>query len=243
MTVKQIVFLVGGRGTRLGSLTQTTPKPLLPVGGRPLLDCLIDNALRFGFRKILLLAGYLGETMAAHYENWQGRDGLTLDWVIEPEAAGTGGALKHAADHLDDTFVLCNGDTFFDIDLNDLALIPAPAHTIARMALHRVADGSRYGGVELHDTQITGFGAQGKAGPALINGGIYLLHRSILDWITAHPCSLEANVFPRLVADGLLAGRVYDGFFIDIGIPQDLARAQILIPPAIRRHRMRKDSS
>jgi D-glycero-D-manno-heptose 1,7-bisphosphate phosphatase len=233
MTPKQIVFLVGGRGTRLGALTQTTPKPLLPVGGRPFLDILIENALRFGFHKVLLLAGYLGDDMAQHYQNWQHRNDLTLEWVIEPEAAGTGGALRYAADRLDESFVLCNGDTFFDIDLADLSSIPAMPQTIARMALHRVPDGSRYGGVVLNDARITGFGARGNAGPALINGGIYLLDRSILEWITALPCSIEADVFPRLAAEGRIAGRVYDGFFIDIGIPEDLERAQSLIPRLI----------
>lgn len=230
MPVEQIVFLVGGRGTRLGALTQTTPKPLLPVGGRPFLDILIENALSYGFRKVLLLAGYLGDDMAAHYRAWQSRADLTLEWVIEPEAAGTGGALRYAADHLDETFVLCNGDTFFQVDLRDLATIPGTEQTVARMALHSVPDGSRYGGVVLEEAQITGFRAKGTPGPALINGGIYLLNRSVLGWVTQLPCSIEADVFPHLAAQGALAGRAYDGFFIDIGIPEDLARAQTLVP-------------
>lgn len=228
----QAVILVGGRGTRLGELTQATPKPLLDVGGKPFLRYLIANLARHGFRRILLLAGYLGAQMqdlAADADSL----GVTITCVVEPQPAGTGGALLYGRDHLDERFLLLNGDSLLDINYLDLAFGPQtmdPA-IVGHVALRAVPDGSRYGCVELLDGRITAFAERpAGAGPGIINGGIYWLHRSILDRITRLPCSLESEVMPALAREGRLAGTLYDGYFIDIGIPVDLARAQTEIP-------------
>ena len=108
--------------------------------------------------------------------------------------------------------------------------------TAGVVALRRMADTGRYGRARLSGGAITDFAEKATAsGPGLINGGIYWLERSVLDWIEALPASLEQDVLPRLAKAGLLGGRSYDGFFIDIGIPEDLARAQALIPEQMRR--------
>ncbi|MBF0561645.1 MAG: D-glycero-beta-D-manno-heptose 1,7-bisphosphate 7-phosphatase [Alphaproteobacteria bacterium] len=233
--MNQLVFLVGGRGTRLGSLTAENPKPLLTVGGLPFLDYLIDNAARYGFTNILLLAGYLGKEFESRYQAMGRERGLTIDCLIEPEPAGTGGALLHAADRLADKFILCNGDSFFDINLLDLGLIDAGEDWLAKIALRQVEDGSRYGGIARQGERVVAFVERGDSGPALINGGIYLMRRQILDLIGPLPCSLERDVFPQLATQGRLFGRDYKAFFIDIGIPSDFAAAQDLVPAHVLR--------
>jgi NDP-sugar pyrophosphorylase family protein len=221
MNVRQMVFLVGGRGRRLQEITVETPKPLLQIAGRPFLDHLLDNARRFGFDRFVLIAGHQGSKVAAHY-----RGSADVQVVIEPEPAGTAGALVHAAGLLGVTFVLSNGDSFFDFNLLDLTTAELPAGWIGRVALRHIDDGERYGSVTLDGPAIVGFGEKGKKGAAIINGGVYWLRREVLSWIDALPCSLEQEVFPALAADRRLHGHIYDGNFIDIGIPSSLAAAR-----------------
>ena len=231
----QAVILVGGRGTRLGEATDQCPKPLVDVGGRPFLDYLIADLVRHGFTDILLLAGYLAEQLKALEARAQTL-GCRIRCIVEPSPAGTAGALMQAREHLAEQFLLLNGDSLFAINYLDLCVaatgLPSPVGVVA---LRRMADTGRYGRVELSDGTITHFAEKGASSAGLINGGIYWLRRSVLDWIEAVPASLELDVLPRLAKAGLLAGRGYDGFFIDIGIPQDLLRAQELIPRQMRR--------
>jgi dTDP-glucose pyrophosphorylase len=226
---RQAVFLAGGRGTRLGNLTENTPKPLLMVGDRPFLDHLIGEAIRFGIDRILLLCGYRARNIADHYA---GRrfNGAKLEITVETEPAGTGGALRHATGLLDDAFFLANGDSCFDINWLDLAAWNPGTDWVGRMALRAIPPGGRYGRVMLDDGRVTAFhaAAPDMAGP--MNAGLYVLRRSVLDWVDQIPCSLEQDVFPRLASAGLLMGRVYDRFFLDIGVPDDFARSQAEVP-------------
>ena len=230
---RQATILVGGRGTRLGALTDSIPKPMVPVAGRPFLDWLIEEVARFGFRRITLLAGHLGQMIADRYDGTSLR-GAAIDVAIEPEPLGTAGGLRLFADRLDDSFLLLNGDTRFDVNLLDLPLHAGDA--LATLALRRTAPGARYGTVEVDGAgRIDGFAARSTERGGPINGGIYLLRKAILGHIGDGAVSMEWDVFPRLAAAGALRGALYDGDFIDIGIPEDLARAQSKIPAMARR--------
>lgn len=230
MTTRQAVFLVGGKGTRLGALAAATPKPLLEIApGLRFLDVVLEEAARHGFGDIVLLAGHLGDQVESIY---QGRSvfGATVRVVREPDPQGTGGALRLAREALAPTFLMANGDSLFDINLRALATDLAPSAT-ARLALREVADPARYGAVALQDTQVTGFSEKNAAltGPALINGGLYHMRREILEWIEG-PCSIEQDVFPRLAAAGRLEGRQFGGYFLDMGLPDSFAQACREVP-------------
>jgi D,D-heptose 1,7-bisphosphate phosphatase len=234
MKVDQAVFLVGGTGSRLGALTSETPKPILSVGGRPFLDYLLDEASRYGFTRALLLCGYRSDDIRAAYEGRVVR-GMKVETAVEPTPAGTAGALLQAANRLDDLFFLVNGDSLYDC--NWLALCPsAPAAATwqARMILAGGIGGSRYGRVELAGGSVRAFTPAGESEQP-INAGIYLMRKAILESIRSSPCSLEKDVLPGLAARGLLEGRILHGPFIDIGIPDDFARAQSFVPEIVRR--------
>ncbi|MBN9089187.1 MAG: HAD-IIIA family hydrolase [Reyranella sp.] len=231
MTVTQAVCLVGGRGTRLGALTDSTPKPLLEVGGRPFLDYLVHEARRFGLSRLTLLSGYQSGEIERRYHG-QRFGQLAVEVVPEPEPAGTAGALANAGSRLDDAFFLLNGDSYFDF--NWLSLVTATGDWTMHTALASGIEGSRYGRVQLEGGKVRGFQEKG-ASDAPINAGIYLVKRQVLDLITAVPCSLEREILPGLAERGQLLGTAARGSFIDIGIPSDFARAQTLLPSFMHR--------
>ncbi len=235
---RQCVILVGGKGSRLGALTKETPKPLLPVGGRPFLSYLIQEAARHNFRRVLLLAGFKAEAFAPELTTLReaAPDAIDLTVLVEPEQLGTGGALRFAADHLDEQFLLFNGDSFFDINLLDLTAQPMGTGGLGRLALKRQQDVSRYGAVELDGEYVRKFLEKNPAGGAgLINGGVYWLSRAVLDHIATGFVSLETDVLPKLASDGRLFGTAYDRFMLDIGLPDTLEQAQSTVPAQMRR--------
>jgi D,D-heptose 1,7-bisphosphate phosphatase len=242
--VGQAAILCGGLGSRLGALTERTQKPLLEVGGSPFLDVLLFELGRHGIRRVLLLAGHAAADVESYAQNTtlKARFGLDITVSVEPFAAGTGGALWHARRHLDDAFLLLNGDSWFDVNLLGLgsALLQDPGATAA-IAIRELPDTARYGVVELAAAdargvaRITGFADRPAApGNGLVSGGVYACRRRLVEQL-AERCSLEAEVFPRLAEDGALVGMRFDGYFIDIGVPQSFALAQHEVPRRRRR--------
>lgn len=229
---EQAVLLVGGLGTRLGEMTTRTPKPLLHVAGRPFLDYLMEEIARHGTRRVLLLAQFESKQIRSYVQaspvirKW----GLDVDISIEPHRAGTGGALWHARNKLDPIFWLLNGDSWLQANLLAMAHVPETPDWQAVLTTRRVPDASRYGIIECAGNQITTFGATcDSAVPALINGGVYLMKRSILDFASP-TCSLEQDILPELARKGALLGMEANQYFIDIGVVESFAAAQVELP-------------
>jgi D,D-heptose 1,7-bisphosphate phosphatase len=234
VNVEQGVFLVGGLGSRLQKLTGGMAKPVVDVGGRPFLDYLLDEASRHGLRRALLLCGYRADDLVAAY-NGRTIRGMTIETAVEPTPAGTAGALALAADRLDDWFFLINGDSLFDF--NWLGLLPPPGDAgtaWVRMALASGVGGTRYGRVAIEGRLVRDFVPAGALDRP-INAGVYLMRKAILSRIGSLPCSLENDVLPALAKEGLVEGSIIEAPFIDIGIPEDFARAQSLVPRIVRR--------
>jgi len=226
--IDQAIILAGGLGTRLGELTRSMPKPLLDISGQPFLEYVFWNLRRHGIGRVVLSVGYLAEKTQAILGDGS-RFGLDLTYIVETEPQGTGGGLKLAVDLLDDEFLVLNGDTIFDVNYLDLAL-GLSSENIAAMALRQVKDVSRYGNVQLEGGQIRRFCEKAAQGPGVISGGVYALRKEALDFLPEGPSSIEQDMFPRLVQSGRLGGQVYNGFFLDIGLPETYRAAQILLP-------------
>jgi len=233
--VDQCVILLGGLGTRLGELTRDIPKPLLPVGERPFIDVLIGEAVRRGFRDILLLAGFRSEVVTDYVAGLKTRlpQGARVALSVEPEPLGTGGALAFARMQLAGRFLLLNGDTWFDFNWLDLLDVAGEGSVIAA---REVPLADRYESLLVSpDGRVEAIVPRGAgASPALINGGVYLLHRDDLDGFSGK-FSIEEDLLPALVARDRLRARSYNGFFLDIGVPETYAAAQIEIPARQRR--------
>jgi len=232
-----VLILAGGLGTRLRSVFDSGPKSMAPVDGRPFLEYLLLQVSRAGFQKLLLCVGYGRQQI----EEWAGNGtkwGLRINYSIEPEPRGTAGAVRLAAKLIDsEAFLVLNGDSFLAVDLAELLQTHLQSDAWATIALAKVQDSSRYGTVVLTSTgQIEAFlekkacTLSQSAGECLVNGGIYAFNKSVLDLVPdLRAVSLEREIFPQLLAKGV-KGFVSDGYFIDIGLPQDLQRAQRELP-------------
>jgi mannose/cellobiose epimerase-like protein (N-acyl-D-glucosamine 2-epimerase family)/choline kinase len=230
-TLRQAVVLCGGLGTRLGALTASTPKPLLPVAGRPFLGILLEELQRQGISHVVLLAAFEADQVRAFVRDLPSSlsSAITVDVVVEPKLAGTAGAIRHATAHLDPVFFLLNGDSWFDIPLARLATRLKP-DMLGVLALRDLPSVGRYGVVEVSGDRVARFQEKtGGSGPGLVNAGVYLLRRDILDTLPPEG-SLERDVLPTLAREGRLGAHIGARYFIDIGIPDDYARAQIEIP-------------
>jgi D-glycero-D-manno-heptose 1,7-bisphosphate phosphatase len=229
--IRQAVILVGGKGTRLGEITRTVPKPMLPIADRPFLDYLLEMIARHGYEDILLLAGYLGEAVEAAYDGRRIGE-ATVRVLRETVPLGTAGALTVSRHALDPRFLMMNGDAFFDINLRALEQASRQSGAMATLALRPVPDATRYGRVIEEQGKIVAFLEKDvkNPGPGIINGGIYVLRREVLDLIRALPCSLEQDVFPVLVERGEIRGLKFDGYFLDIGLPETLEQGRRELP-------------
>lgn len=224
------VLLVGGLGTRLRSVVPSIPKPLASVGGRPFLELLVRQLRYQGIRRLVLCAGYL----AHQIENELG-DGriwdLTIEYSKEPQLLGTAGAVRFAEPLLRDVsdFIVMNGDSFMEIDLQQLIRFHRRYGSIASMAVLRLKNEMRYGTVEVTvEGRVSGFKEKANGDPTgLVNAGIYVFNHRILECIPEGKVSLETDVLPKLLDHGVYALEQH-GMFIDIGTPQDYMRAQAI---------------
>ena len=233
-----VVILCGGLGTRLRPVVDDRPKVLAPVAGTPFLGHLLDHLRRQGATDVILSTGYLGEQVEA-YAGDGGAWGLRLRYACEPAPLGTGGALRFAAETqaLQGAFLALNGDTFFAGSLDRLLLCHGLRRATATLALARVSRPDRYGTVRTaaETGAVTAFVEKQAApeGEAWINAGVYVLAPALVRSIPpATKVSLERDIFPRWIGRGLFGCRFPDTPFLDIGTPEDYARApHVLHPP------------
>ena len=221
----ECVVLAGGMGTRLRSVVADLPKCMAPVAGRPFLDWLLESLEAACFDHIILSLGYRHEAVEAWIAERPSK--ARISCVVETEPLGTGGGVKLALQQAceDNVFIL-NGDTFFGVDFNALHAFHLQRGAVTTLALKPLCDFDRYGAVECDEQGfITAFREKQPCAEGLINGGIYLLQRDALDEMPVR-FSLEKDFFEPLTAKAALAGFRSEGYFIDIGIPADYARAQ-----------------
>ena len=221
----EAVVLAGGMGTRLRSAVPDLPKCMAPVAGRPFLAWLLDDLEAAGFGHVILSLGYRHEAI----ESWVAdrNNQARIDCVVEAEPLGTGGGVRLALQKAEesDVFVL-NGDTWFGVDYAAMARFHRQQGMLATLALKPMRDFDRYGEVCCTpDGRISAFKEKQACAKGLINGGVYLLQRDALASCPER-FSLECDFFEPLAAEEKLAGFRSEGYFIDIGIPTDYARAQ-----------------
>jgi len=228
--VADAIVLCGGAGLRLRSVTGNTPKSLASIGGRPFLGILLSQLRRHGFQRAILAVGFQNDLVRSHFGDRA--HGLRLEYSIESEPLGTGGALRKAADHLQSNDALImNGDSYTDADLPafaldyfeakaDISMLVVPADGRVDCGLVSVATSGR----------VLGFSEkQTVTGESFINAGMYMATKNILSAISPGvQVSLEKKLFPQWLAEGNhLRAFIHSGECIDIGTPERYQNAQV----------------
>jgi mannose-1-phosphate guanylyltransferase len=224
------VLLVGGLGTRLRSVAPSTPKPLVSVGDKSFLDLLVQQLRNQGIHNLVMCTGYLGSQIENEFGDgkpW----GVAIEYSKELHPLGTAGAVKLAQSFLRGVsdFLVMNGDSFVEIDFWQLIRFHRQHGGLVSMAVLPVSNAARFGTVQVDaDGRVIGFAEKtGHETPGIINAGVYVFDQTVLDQIPEGPTSLEREVFPGLLSRGVYALGQH-GMFIDIGTPEDYARAQQL---------------
>ena len=221
------IVLAGGLGTRLASVTNDIPKPMAPIRSRPFLEYLLDDLVEQDIKKVVLAVSYRWEKIREHFGSVY--RGMDLDYSVEEEPLGTGGAIRLALGKLsDDEVVVLNGDTRFRVDLKEMEKIHRNAGVQLTIALKQVADSGRFGRVEVSaDGVVTSFLEKSTGGPGWINGGIYMLNSSLFrDFPMPEKFSFEQDLVEPNIDRIQPRAFQSDAYFIDMGIPEDYDRAQ-----------------
>ena len=225
--LRDAVILAGGFGTRLSHVVSNVPKPMAPVYGKPFLAYVLDRLVDAGLQRIILATGYKHEVI----QSWFGDTyrGAEIIYSHEDTPLFTGGAIRQAAEHVQsEDFVVLNGDTLFDIDLQQLYDFHIARQAHLSVALRRVEDTGRYGSVTCENERIMAFHEKAEsAGAGDINGGIYCINQF---WLMSHTqpgkFSFEKELMQPLAGQEGFYGLSFNNYFIDIGIPEDYYRAQ-----------------
>lgn len=226
MHAPEVIILAGGFGTRLRGVIQDLPKPLAPVAGRPFLTWLLDKLQQDGVPRVILATGYLShlveQTLGTHWR------GMPLHYSVETEPLGTGGAIKQALSQTSGgPVVVINGDTWLRFDPKAFTSAVLSSGLGLGLALAHVPDVGRYGAVTLEHGRISEFGEKNASGQGFINAGVYCLAKpNELPFPADQNFSFEKTILAPMAAAGQIAAFTDTGDFIDIGIPEDFARAQ-----------------
>ena len=227
----QAIVLVGGEGTRMRPLTYETPKPMLPLVGVPMIECVLEALGRHGVTDAVLSLGYLPDRFTEAYPN-NVIAGVGVTYAVEPSPLDTAGAIRFAARvaGVDETFLVVNGDILTDLDVTRLLAFHRDREAEATIALHPVTDPSRFGVVATTpDGRVLAFVEKPppeEAPTNLINAGTYIFEPSVLDRIApTGRASVERDTFPALAAAGALYAMPDDAYWLDTGTPQSYLRA------------------
>ena len=220
------IILAGGMGTRLKSVISDIPKPMAPVANKPFLTYILNQLCSFDITEVKLSVGYKHEVVESYFGTKYKH--LNLEYIVEKEPLGTGGGIRLAAEACSaDTLLICNGDTYFDVDIDKFVNEHNTNKNGMTIALKHMDMVNRYGMVELDQSEIIGFSEKSETlKSGWINGGIYALDKELfLNKTQAERFSMEVDFMEKMVGQIKLEGFKSDGYFIDIGIPDDYHKA------------------
>ena len=225
---KEAIVLAGGFGTRLQGVVKDLPKPMAPVNGRPFLTYVLDYLIDYEYERVVLSVGYLYEKIVDYFGKKY--KALEIDYAVEEEPLGTGGGILFAMSKCTSENVLViNGDTMFKVDLTAFEHFHQEKNGLLSIVLREVEDVTRYGSVNIGENgMIMLFSEkQASSGSGFINGGVYLINRKIFEkYPQQQKFSFEKDLMTKYYTQECFYAMPSDGYFIDIGIPEDYSRAQ-----------------
>ena len=224
--MQEAIILAGGLGTRLRSTISDLPKCMAPVNGKPFIDFVIEYFQQQGIKHFIFSLGYLSEILIEHLDK---HIHIDKTYVIEEFPLGTGGAIKKCCYHsFNPNVLIANGDTIFKVSVEELLQHHNSYHADCTLSLKRMENFDRYGTVTLNnDNTIASFKEKQFYEKGLINGGVYILNREkFVQENLPEKFSFETDYLEKFFNHRKIYGLVQDGYFIDIGIPEDFLKAQ-----------------
>lgn len=223
------VILAGGFGTRLQSVIKDLPKPMALINGEPFLNYQLRYLKHFGIQNVIFSTGHLSEKISDYYKNEF--QGINISYAKEQRPLGTGGGIRLALEQCTETDILVlNGDSFFDVDLNLHFGLHKTHKADCSLAMRRVENAARFGTIKANGLRkIYAFKEKdGEEKPGVINGGVYMLNKDVFlnNTEADKNFSIEKDFFEKKINALNIFGFEYQGYFIDIGIPEDFSKAQ-----------------
>ena len=233
-------ILVGGLGTRLQTLDLNIPKPMIRIGSKPFLEYLIDALKAQNIHEVILCLGYGADSIEEYFEKGR-KFGITIFYSRESRALGTGGAIKNAEPFAVEDNLILNGDSYLELDYHRMLWFHRQKQAQITIACTQLGETKEYGNIIIDsDNRLLSFSEKLPQGHknSFINGGVYIFDRSAFDFIPPEQIiSVEKDTFPKAVKAGRCYSFLTDGYFIDIGTPERLQRAQLEL-----RTKLTKDS-
>lgn len=228
--IDEAIILAGGLGTRLRSVVSDIPKVMAEIAGKPFLEYLLLHISRYSVNKVILSVGYKYE----YIKDYFGDHFNTIDLIysIEDEPLGTGGGIKKSLHYCESNEIfLLNGDTFFNINLTDLSQFHHDTSSGLSLSLKKMEDFDRYGNVSFKNNRIESFESKKYCKTGFINGGVYIIPKTIFDArIFKDKFSFESDFLELFTHQIKMGSYLSDEYFIDIGIPEDYQKSQIELP-------------
>ena len=215
-----LVILVGGRGKRLGKLTETIPKPLIKINKKPFLDILLSKLISYEFNTIYLLCSYKKKLFFKKYHRTILHKSRVI-CIYEGKQKDTGGALYKIRNKIKDNFFLINGDSFLDIDFNLISKISLN-HAIGAIATTNNKNYKKNYKINNLKIDNQGFIEYSNNKTKLMNGGIYFFRKKIFDYVLNKKTSLENDILDELIKRKKIKGIYSNNKFIDIGSIKNL---------------------
>ncbi|MCP5496499.1 MAG: NTP transferase domain-containing protein [Leptospiraceae bacterium] len=223
------IILAGGKGTRLQSVVADVPKPMADIAGKPFLEYLLTHLAKYSIDNFVLSVGYKYQTVIDYFgDSFQN---TPIYYSIEKEALGTGGAIRYSTQFAkSEDILILNGDTFFDLDIHKYHTFYKQLDIDIVIALKNMESFDRYGSVNVKDNFVTSFEEKGYKDQGYINGGVYILQREIFskwdEFLPPSAFSFETDFLQKFPNKLKIGAYLNDGYFIDIGIPEDYQKAQ-----------------
>ncbi len=224
--VTEAIVLAGGLGTRLRSVVADVPKPMVSVCGKPFLFFVLQNIVKQNIKRIILAVGYKYKAIFDYFGNeFQTAE---LIYSIEDEPLGTGGGIRKAIEKtLGQQILIINGDTFYDLSINELFLFHTNGKYDLTMCLKPMQHFDRYGTVTAEQDRVTGMKEKQPCDSGFINGGVYLMNKEIIEkYAVNSKFSFEKDFLEKEVSQLKFGAYISDKYFIDIGVPEDYEKAQ-----------------
>ena len=225
---RECIILAGGFGTRLKSVVNDLPKCLASINppGLPFLNLLIGYLVYNGFDKLIFSLGFMNEKIIDYLNNLT--VSIKIEYVIENVPLGTGGGIKKAINIAStDNVLIINADTFFDVNIDNLYIEHLKYNPICSIALKKMINFERYGAVTIKNNKIQNFQEKKPTKKGLINGGVILLNKNkFLSFDLSEKFSFENDFLSIKTKEKLILGLESEGYFIDIGVPDDYNKAQ-----------------